>query len=211
MYDKSTKCHAGLFNIHFLSRNSESLKCEPGASQVDHHALSLWPQSSQRRELSTKSAVILPNSPNQEILILHQPGDSRNSSHFHKSKRPCCRCRDPQSYKINDLTSLKAHMYFQVGIEGLRRRWLTLSGTVESMGSASHNFLGLTWTTWYNHEVSCLIWYRIGLFCFYSLFEWNEGETSENVFHDLMFDFWITSIRTGSFTIQKYMLQILGL
>ena len=105
MYDKSTKCHAGLFNIHFLSRNSESLMCEPGTSQVDHHALSLWPQSSQRRELSTKSAVILPNSPNQEILILHQPGDSRNSSHFHKSKRPACRCRNQQFYKNHRWTS----------------------------------------------------------------------------------------------------------
>ena len=34
------------------------------ARRLDHHALSLWPQSGQRRELSTKSAVILPNSPN---------------------------------------------------------------------------------------------------------------------------------------------------
>ena len=58
-----------------------------------------------KAELSTKSAVILPNSPNQEILILHQPGDSRNSSHFHKSKRPACRCRNQQFYKNHRWTS----------------------------------------------------------------------------------------------------------
>ena len=65
--------------------------------------------TSQRRELSTKSAVILPNSPNQEILILQYQEILGIPHTFTNQRDPIADVETHNPNKIHHLTNLETY------------------------------------------------------------------------------------------------------